>query len=300
MSETTLARAWAVSRRDGLVLGFTDHDGVLEFEGIRFRPDSGLTAGAIVQASGLSVDNSEAEGALSDDAITEADLMAGLWDGAELRMWEVDWQGPQARRLVFRGSLGEVARSGGAFRAELRGLSEPLNQARGRRYHPRCSAVLGDGQCRADLTAPGISDEAEIAAIADAEGTELTLAPMPDYAGGWFERGAVEVLSGPARGMRGWIKNDKALPDGGRRVDLWAGFGILPAPGDRLRLTAGCDKHETTCRLKFGNFLNFRGFPHLPSEDWLMSPDKARRQADVKFNADATLAGGLSGGAGDV
>lgn len=61
MSET-IARAWAVERRDGLVLGFTDHDGALDFDGIAFRPDSGLSARALVQGLGLSVDNSEAVG----------------------------------------------------------------------------------------------------------------------------------------------------------------------------------------------------------------------------------------------
>ena len=59
-----------------MVLGFTDHDRELAFEGIVFRPDSGLSARAVVQGSGLSVDNTEAAGALSDSAITEIDLMA--------------------------------------------------------------------------------------------------------------------------------------------------------------------------------------------------------------------------------
>ena len=43
------------------------------------------------------------------------------------------------------------------------------------------------------------------------------------------------------------------------------------APGDMLRIEAGCDKRAATCRLKFGNFVNFRGFPHIPGEDWLMA-----------------------------
>ena len=106
MTATTIARAWMVRRADGMVLGFTDHDAVLTFEGVRFRPDHGMSARALVQATGLSVDNSEAEGALSDDAITEKDVLAGRWDGAEVRMWEVDWTDLTARRLVFAGSLG--------------------------------------------------------------------------------------------------------------------------------------------------------------------------------------------------
>ncbi|AUH34166.1 DUF2163 domain-containing protein [Paracoccus tegillarcae] len=282
MSVTTLARAWAISRKDGLELGFTDHDQALSFEGIRFRPDSGMTARAVVQGTGLSVDNTEAEGALTDDAITEADLMAGRWDSAELRMWEVDWTDVASRRMIFRGSLGEVSRAGGAFRAELRGLSEPLNQSRGRRYHPRCSAVLGDADCGVDLLDPKLSAEAVVEVVG--EDGRLTLAQLGEFTSGWFERGTIEVISGRAVGMAAQIKNDLTLPGGARVLDLWAALAEIPVPGDRVRVTAGCDKHSSTCRGKFNNFLNFRGFPHLPSEDWLLSPDKARREPDVKLS----------------
>ncbi|MFD2844660.1 phage BR0599 family protein [Paracoccus cavernae] len=52
-------------------------------------------------------------------------------------------------------------------------------------------------------------------------------------------------------------------------------MGIAPVAGDQVRLSAGCDKRAETCRLKFANFLNFRGFPHLPTEDWLLAPHLA-------------------------
>lgn len=272
MTATTIARAWAVGRADGLVLGFTDHDRSLRFEGIEFRPDSGLSAKAVVQGAGLAVDNSEAEGMLSDDAITEADLMAGRWDGAEVRLWEADWQKVADRRLVFRGSLGEVTRQGRAFRAELRGLGEALNRPLGRIYHPRCAAVLGDGQCRARLDAPGYSATAAIRVVS--EGQVFTFDGLPGFDLRWFERGTLTVTSGAASGLRGVIKRDLAVP-GGRGIELWTGLGMAPAVGDMVRLVAGCDKRPQTCRLKFNNFLNFRGFPHLPSEDWLIAPQAA-------------------------
>ena len=266
----TIARAWAVTRGDGMVLGFTDHDMALRFEGIEFRPDSGLSARAVVQGSGLSVDNTEAVGALSDSAITEADLMAGRWDAADVRLWDVDWQDTGNRQLIFRGHLGEVSRSGAAFRAELRGLSEPLNRGQGRVYHPRCSASLGDGQCRFDLTRAGYSAEGVIAAQAD--GQRLTLTGIAGHVAGWFERGQLLVISGAAEGLTGIVKVDFALPGARREVELWTGLGTTPAAGDRVRLVAGCDKRAETCRLKFLNYLNFRGFPHLPPEDWLITP----------------------------
>lgn len=270
MSTTTICRAWTIRRADGMTLGFTDHDTSLAFDGIAFRPDHGMSARALVQGSGLSVDNSEAEGALSDDAITERDLLAGRWDGAALTMWEVDWTNAARRTQVFAGNLGEISRSGGAFRAELRGLSESLNAGQGRVFHPRCSARLGDGACKVNLSGEGRQHERAIEGCE--EGRVLRFAAFPAFDSGWFERGSLLVLDGQAEGLSASIKNDLPLPNGGREIELWQALGIVPLTGDRVRLTAGCDKRAETCRLKFNNFINFRGFPHLPTEDWLMAP----------------------------
>jgi len=271
MTATTIARAWGVERADGLRLGFTDHDAVLSFDGVEFRPEAGLTAQALVQGLGLAVDNTEAQGVLSDETITAEDLAAGRWDGAEVRLWEVDWTDVAARRLVFRGTLGEITFAAGAFRAELRGLAEALNRPQGRVYHPRCSALLGDGQCRFDLGREGFWAEGVIASL-DEGGARLELRGVPAHRTGWFDHGRIAFLDGGAQGLGGAVKIDAMPAPGVRAVELWAAPGAAPAVGDRVRLTAGCDKRAETCRGKFQNFTNFRGFPHLPPEDWLISP----------------------------
>lgn len=105
---TTTCRAWKVLRRDGVAYGFTDHDRDLSFDAMVFKASSGMTARALQAATGLAVDNSEAVGALSDAAITEADLMAGRFDGAEVRSWLVNWQDVDQRIALFHGSFGEI------------------------------------------------------------------------------------------------------------------------------------------------------------------------------------------------
>lgn len=261
-----LAQCWRLRRRDGVVFGFTDHDRDLAFDGTVFRAASGWSARALSQTTGLSVDNSEALGGLSYDAITEADLIAGRYDGATLEAWRLDWADVDSRRLIFRGTLGEISRAGGAFQAELRGLAEALNQPTGRVYQRRCSAILGDARCGVDLAA----QSAEVVLREVAQGTGLAVEGGGDFAPGWFEDGILEVLDGACAGLRGAIRADRLLT-GGRRIDLWAALGAEIAPGARLRLVAGCDRLAATCRAKFDNFLNFRGFPHVPGEDWLMA-----------------------------
>jgi uncharacterized phage protein (TIGR02218 family) len=40
--------------------------------------------------------------------------------------------------------------------------------------------------------------------------------------------------------------------------------------GDAFRIAAGCDKRFSTCREKFANAVNFRGFPHMPGNDFVL------------------------------
>lgn len=263
---TTVCRVWSVLRRDGLAFGLTDHDRDLVFDGLTFRADAGVSARALQQGTGLSVDNSEVMGALSHASVAEGDLSAGRFDGAEVRCWLVNWADVADRVELFRGSFGEITRGGdGTFRAELRGLTEALNRVQGRVFHAGCGAVLGDARCRFDLDQPGFH---MLAPVVDAGAGQLRLADGGGFADGWFTGGRVMVTTGAAMGLMAAVRRH-VVRDGMHLLDLWPELPVAVTPGDMLRLEAGCDRKATTCRQKFGNFLNFRGFPHIPGEDWL-------------------------------
>ncbi|SFD53751.1 DUF2163 domain-containing protein [Roseivivax sediminis] len=271
---TTVARAWEVNRTDGVSFGFTDHDRDLTFAGRTFRADSGLTALALQQGTGLSVDNTEALGALSADAITEADIEAGRFDDAEVVAWLVNWADTSARKILFRGFIGEIRREEGAFHAELRGLAEKLNRPIGRVYQAPCTAVLGDAACGFDFAQPGYLWEGPLASAED--GRRFSLGAIGGFDPDWFRRGRFEVLEGPAAGLFGWVKRDETRGSA-RVIELWEPIRAEIRPGDRVRVQAGCDKRMETCRLKFNNLLNFQGFPDIPGEDWLtVHPTEAK------------------------
>jgi uncharacterized phage protein (TIGR02218 family) len=265
---TTVCRCWRVIRRDGASFGFTDHDEVIAFDGSEFRPETGLTAQALEQRTGLSVDNSEVVGVLSDTAISDEDVVAGRFDGARVEAWLVNWADPSERMLRFRGSLGEIELQGAEFRAELRGLAEALNQPVGLVYQGPCSAVLGDARCRVDLDAPGMAMEVGVIEVVNAR--TVFVIPDESFADRWFERGEVRVLTGAASGLTGIVKADRTTI-GGREIEFWEEMRAEIRAGDRVRVVAGCNKLAQTCREKFINFINFRGFPHIPGEDWQMS-----------------------------
>lgn len=270
---TTLCRCWKISRRDGVVLGFTDHDADLTFDGLKFQASSGLDANALQMSNGLSVDNCQAVGALSASTIREEDIRRGRFDRAEIFHWLVDWQRSNLRVLLFRGTLGEIRRSDGTFEVELRGLAEELNMPVGRSILRSCDCVLGDARCGFDVNTSGYMATGEIAA--DTTDARIICVGLGAAGSNWFAHGQIDWLSGPNAGTTSIVRADRLRADGMRELDLWIAPADLPLVGDRFSVVAGCDKQASTCRRKFGNLLNFGGFPHIPGEDWVAAYPKA-------------------------
>ena len=275
---TTLARAWLITRRDGLRLGFTDHDQDIDMAGVLFKASTGLAAKALQSTTGLSMDNTEAMGALSDAAIDEADLAAGRYDGAEVTIWLLNWANPAQHMIEFKGSFGEVTRAGGAFKVDLRGQTDGLNVPLGRVYHSGCDAVLGGPACKFNLDTAGFRAEFTVQELG-AEGEILLFGPASPV-DDWFQLGRLTALTGQAQGLHGMVKTDKSLGSGARQVTLWQPFAAPLALGDLVQIEAGCDRSKATCHLKFNNIINFQGFPHIPGADWQISYPQENQPKD--------------------
>ena len=258
---TTLCHCWRLGLRSGETMGFTDHDRPLSFGGVTYEAESGFTASEIESSLGLSVDNLEASGALSSARLSEARIAAGDFDDAEIEVWRVNWQEVSQRVLLKRGSLGEVTRGSHGFTAELRGLAHRLNQPRGRIFQFGCDAVLGDARCGVDLSDFRI----EVQVIACVERRVLTLTGVADFDSGYFVRGELRFLGGANEGRVGLVKLHRA-----ETVELWQPMAGPVAAGERVSMTAGCDKQFATCKARFMNGKNFRGFPHMPGDDAVM------------------------------
>jgi len=146
-----LCHAWVLRRTDGATLGFTDHDRDLIVAGLVCRAASGWTAGVADAAVGLSAGSAVVAGGLDDAALTDADVEAGLYDGASATLWRVDWERPELKVKLWTATLARIRRDGQGFTAELEGPLARLERVVGRTYGRDCDAVLGDGRCRVDL-----------------------------------------------------------------------------------------------------------------------------------------------------
>lgn len=262
---TTICHAWRLIRSDGLVLGFTEHDRDLYFDGTAFSAAAGFRASEVETGLGLEADAAGVAGAFSAEAISADDLALGRYDGARVETYLVNWQNPEDHLLLSTRELGEVRSLGPAFSVELRSLAARLDQPRGRLYGRRCDADLGDARCTADISAPPFRIEGAIAEVAD----EMTLivSGLGDRPSRWFSNGRIRFATGLLEGLTADISDHGAVA-GGARLTLWSPLARLPSPGDQLVVTTGCDKSFDTCAAKFANILNFQGFPYLPGSDF--------------------------------
>jgi uncharacterized phage protein (TIGR02218 family) len=149
---TTITLCWRMVRRDGVALGFASHDRDLLIQGLSYRAAPGITPSAITLSDGFDAAALDISGALSNDAITEADLMAGRWDGARAAVFIISWEEPEgAQVMLARGELGDVSLQATGFSAELKGPAAALDRPVVEQTSPECRARLGDKRCRVDL-----------------------------------------------------------------------------------------------------------------------------------------------------
>jgi uncharacterized phage protein (TIGR02218 family) len=264
---TTLCRCFILTRRDGVIQGFTDHDRDVTLNDIVCRADTGFAGSEAVARLGLSVDGMEVSGALSDDSLNEYALAAGRYDAAQVDTYLVDWSEPSLHVLMSRGHIGEVRREGKAFAAELRGLADALNAETGRLYTPTCAADLGDARCGVDLDDPLYRGDGEVTALNGI--AAFTANGLSGFEDGWFTAGRLTFTSGANEGDGMEVKRHRKEADV-IILELWQAMALPIAPGDAFFVTAGCDKRFGTCRDRFNNVPNFRGFPHIPGNDFIM------------------------------
>lgn len=261
---TTLCHCWRLERRDGAVSGFTDHDRPLTVGGTLYEPRSGFSASEARDTLGLAVDTVDVEGVLSSDGIADEDVAAGRYDGAHVETLLVNWRAPDEHAVIRSATIGRTTRSDGRFVAELESPMHRLDRPAGRFVRRDCDAELGDGRCGFDIGQPGfsasgtvVSTEAPLVLVADG---------LAGYEAGWFAGGLLTWTVGANAGSAARVAEHRT-GGGAVRLILRDPDRRPPEAGDAFTIAAGCDKRFATCKAKFANAGNFRGFPHLPGND---------------------------------
>lgn len=174
---TSLATCCKITRRDGQVFAFTEHDVNLTVDSVVYKAALGYSRTAVEASSDLAVDNMDILGFIDDESVTVEDLRAGLFDRAEVEVFLVNWADLSQGILRLRkGWFGEVMMTpSGIYTSEIRGLAGAYAQNIVESSTPECRADLGDHRCKLPIapafvarsTAYALGDYIRVASIAD-------------------------------------------------------------------------------------------------------------------------------------
>lgn len=262
---TTLITCWKATLKSGITKGFSNHTRRITYEGVTYLPSTGYTPSAIETMSGLQVDNLEVEGMLSSESITEVAILAGEWDFARIEIFQLNFEDLSMGKMIQRvGHLGEVRVGADVFTAELRGLTQAFSKTIGELYSVSCRASLGDSKCKVDL-APHTFYRVIASVLSQ---NRFILGDTNDPAG-YYSGGVIHWSTGLNSGISMEIK--ESLP--GIIVTLLP-MPYLVSVGDGFLTVRGCNKAFSTCKDIYNNVLNFRGEPHIPGLDKILTPGR--------------------------
>jgi len=149
LASDTLVSCWRIVRVDGTVLGFTTHDTDIVYDSVTYEAASGFAPTATRQTDTTAADSQDVEGIFDSASITEEDLAAGLYAGARVYHFEIDWSdsGASGIHKLDAGIIGDISRTRTGFNAGVMGLKDLLTQVIGRTYTKSCWHTLGDAGC---------------------------------------------------------------------------------------------------------------------------------------------------------
>jgi uncharacterized phage protein (TIGR02218 family) len=265
---TTLCQLTRIETKNGTVYGFTDLDMDVVYDdgdgSVTYEAENGFTPSRMQASADLAVDNAELSGLVMDTGITEAQIRAGLFDYARVRVYRVNYQDlTQGHEIIAAGTAGETKFSANGWKTEFRSLTQQLKQPISKLYSLTCRVPFGSTQCGKTFTWVA-GTVTSVGANTKRQFTDTALTQADDY----FVNGVVEWLTGNNAG-------------GQMEVDTHASDALglaLPMPyaiqvGDTFQVRKDCSKEwgdaDNGCLFHWAadRSLHFRGEPHIPIAD---------------------------------
>lgn len=273
----TVALLVKITRADAVVLGFTSHDQDITYSGTTYYASDALSSSAREAKAGTDVDNMDFSGVLQSSHLTEADMAAGLYDGARVISYLVNYTAlADGHKVMGTGIIGAVTTEDSSFQAEERSLCQLLKQVAGEQTSVTCRAQLGDARCKVNMAGNAQNGSPIRASKSLDSGSGLNLTFASDSAPtGHYNYGAVTFTSGPNTGLSRQIKTH-TLTTGKAVLVLRQAFPYAVVAGDVATLEAGCDKtFSASCVTRFANANNFHGEPDIPGNDKMVKVGRA-------------------------
>ena len=261
---TTLGWLMMITRRDGTVIRLNTLGADYTFGGESFKAYPGFVMGSAQFTDSLQA-ASLAQGSASDSIgpILFTDAVSGLYSGAAVRLFLVDWTTGEGGEIGFKWEVGTIAvKDSGETSFDIWSALRTNHSLFLKRYGPGCTADLFDARCGVDVAA--WEDSVTVASYVSAFTFTISGA-RPAAVDGWYQDGAIAFDDGENAGfaydIRTWV-------DSTNTVTLRQPLRRPLVPGVAARIHPGCDKTTgpNGCG-RFANYARFQGFAHLPGDE---------------------------------
>jgi len=259
---TTLALCWSMVLTDESEFYYTDHDQPIIFDGNTYITAAGAVPSATSTTANLAVDNMEITMAWYGDLATETEIRGGRFDFATMNIFMVNYKDISMGPIpLLKGKLGEVIIEDNLVRVDIRGMTQYLQQRMGELYSVGCQATFGDSRCKVDANL-AIYTKAFTVNTADSSHPKriFNIVEVLGDADNYFTGGYIHWLTGNNVNTKMDIK---VYWETNQRVELYEPMIRDIQANDTGNIIIGCNKKFETCKTKFDNIINFRGFPHL-------------------------------------
>lgn len=269
---TTFDVLWKVTRKDVVIMGFTSGTRDLTYGGVQYAAGTGILPSNVQAGTGKGVDNltvqglipSSAMGMLSSVDITDADLLNGVYDDAEVEIFLLNRDDlTQDPIVLVSGYMGECSLSRGAFETEVRSLLQRAAQIVGSACSATCRAIVGDVACGVNLASYTFSGA--VSGSTNASQFSTVDAAITAKGAYYFAYGRVQWTSGDNTGREVEVRNHNTGSP--MLFTLIEPMSYPIQAGDTFDIIAGCDNTLATCKAKFNNVVRFRGEPYIPGTD---------------------------------
>lgn len=257
----TVATCIRIARKDGVVIGFTNHDVKLTVGGVDYLPLPALERIVMKLRNNAEVSNQDFVAAFVVD-LEEEDIANGLYNEASFDILYVDWANPANGSLtVFAGVMGNIQWSREGFRCDIFNLMYKLDGVIGTIVTPKCRhqlfSQIGDdpwqvGSCKLSAASHTYTGTVNTVTTQKLSFTETGVTAGADV----LSNGVLTWTSGLNNGAKYEVKGNTTSA-----IDLFLPTVYSIQAGDTFSVTAGCDKTLETCRDTFNNVINFGGFP---------------------------------------
>ena len=259
-------RLFTLTRADGVIFRFTDHDQDISFGGDLYRRDNALSIANISIASGTNITASNCS-FIFDEAsgIDPLDVVRGVYDSARLKVSWIDWEFPAyGEAIVLVGNLGVITLTNkrvGEF--EIKGILNKGDMRIGLYYTAECTADFGDHRCQYALA--GVTHTGTITSVLSR--TKFLATLSSNQIDGYFSLGVLTWTGGDNNGKSMEVLNQFAASVTEDQITIALEMPEDPQVGDTFSIVAGCDKRIATCISKFNNVANNRSYPFVPGSD---------------------------------